>query len=344
MKVAAYYGQGLFKVEERSIPEIREDEMLVKVMAVGICGTDVHKAIHQTVPEGTVLGHEVSGIVEKVGQNVKKFKVGDRVALAHHAPCMTCQLCFKNHHSLCDQYLKNNIFPGGFSQFIKVQPEHIRETIFLIKNDTLTFEEAAFLEPLACCIRGFLAMDFRQGDSVLIIGAGPIGLQHLMLAGIYNAGLKVILDLNPDRLKVAKQLGADLALNPQTNDFQAILESNNLVGNLDNVIITVGIASLCEQALYLAGRGASILFFAETPKGQKITIEPNLIYSRELRIVGSYSSSPNHLHMALNMIENRRIPVKSLITDRIPLEQVGNGIERSYKAKDCLKIMVLPNI
>ncbi len=343
MKVAAYYGPGSFKVEERSVPDIGDEEMLVKVMAVGICGTDVHKAVQQTVPAGTVLGHEVAGIVEKVGYNVKKFKVGDRVALAHHAPCMSCRRCFKNHHSLCDQYLKNNISPGGFAQYIKVSPEHIRETIYPIKNESTTFEEAAFMEPLACCVRGFLTMDFRPGDSVLIIGAGPIGLQHLMIAGAYNAGTIVITDVNPERLKIAKKLGADLTLNPQAKDFQATLESDGLVGQFDNVIVTVGVASLYEQGLSMAGKGASILVFAETPKGQKLTIEPNLIYSKELRIVGSYSSSPNHLQMALNLIESGRIPVKSLISDRVPLEKVGEGIERSHKATDCLKIMILPN-
>ncbi len=343
MKVAAYYGPGAFKVEERPVPDIGDEEMLVKVMAVGICGTDVHKAVQQTVAAGTVLGHEVSGIVEKIGYHVKKFKVGDRVALAHHAPCMTCHQCFKNHHSLCDQYLKNNIFPGGFAQYIKVRPEHIRETIYPIKNEDTTFEEAAFMEPLACCLRGFLTMDFRQGDSILIIGAGPIGLQHLMLAGAYNAGTVVITDVNPERLKFAKKLGADLALNPLAKDFQATLESDGLVGNFDNVIVTVGAASLYEQGINLAGKGASILVFAETPQGQKITLEPNLIYSKELRIVGSYSSSPYHLQTALGLIESGRIPVKSLISDRVPLEKVGEGIERSHKATDCLKIMVLPN-
>ncbi len=343
MKVAVYYGPGAFKVEELTVPDINDEEMLVKVMAVGICGTDVHKAVHQTVAAGTVLGHEVAGIVEKVGHNVKKFKAGDRVALAHHAPCMTCRLCFKNHHSLCDQYLKNNIIPGGFAQYIKVLPEHIRETIYPITKDWITFEEAAFMEPLACCLRGFLAMDFRQGDTVLIIGAGPIGLQHLMIARAYNAGTVVITDLNPERLNVAKNLGADLALNPQAKNFQQTLQSMGFSEGFDNVIVTVGVAALYEQGLSLAGKGASVLVFAETPKGQKLTIEPNLIYSKELRIMGSYSSSPYHLRMALDMIESGRIPVKSLISDRVPLENVCESIERSHKASDCLKIMVLPN-
>ncbi len=343
MKVAAYYGPGSFKIEERPVPEIKDEEMLVKVIAVGICGTDVHKAVYQTVAAGTVLGHEVAGVVENVGIKVTKFKRGDRVALAHHAPCMTCHQCFKNHHSLCDQYLKNNIFPGGFAQYIKVLPEHIRETVYPITKESITFEEAAFMEPLACCLRGFLAMDFRPGDSVLIIGAGPIGLQHLMIARAYNAGTVVITDLNPERLKVAKDLGADLALNPQAKNFQQVLQSMGLAEGFDNVIVTVGVAALYEQGLSLAGKGATVLVFAETPKGQKLTVEPNLIYSKELRIVGSYSSSPNHLRMALDLIESGRTPVKSLITDRVPLEKVSESIERSHKAADCLKIMVLPN-
>ncbi|OLS12171.1 MAG: L-iditol 2-dehydrogenase [Promethearchaeota archaeon CR_4] len=343
MKVAAYYGPGLFKVEERPLPEIGDGEMLVKVIAVGICGTDVHKAVHQTVKAGTVLGHEVAGIVERVGKDVTKFKVRDRVALAHHAPCMTCHQCLKNHHSLCDQYLKNNIFPGGFSQYVKVLPEHVRGTIYPITNDSTTFEEAAFMEPLACCVRGFHALDFQEGDTVLIIGAGPIGLQHLMLACAFNAGKVVITDLNPDRLRVAKTLGADLALNPQAKDFQAILQSVGLADGFDHVIVTVGVGALYEQGVSLAGKGGNVLVFAETPKGQKMTIEPNSIYSKELRIVGSYSSSPKHLQEALELIESGRIPVKTLISDRVPLEQVGEGIERSHKATDCLKIMVIPN-
>ena len=343
MKVVAYYGPGNFSVEDHPVPDISDGEMRIEVMAVGICGTDVHKAVHQTVKDGTVLGHEVAGIVDEVGSNVSKFQVGDRVTLAHHAPCMTCHQCFKDHHSLCDQYLKNNIIPGGFSQYIRVLPEHVRETIYPIRKAETTFEEAAFMEPLACCLRGFMKLDFRVGDSVLILGAGPIGLQFVMLARAFNAGTVGVTDLNDQRLTLASQLGADLTINPQSSDISTTLDATGLSGGFDNVVITVGAAPLYEQGIALAGKGASILVFAETPEGQTISLEPNAIYTKELRIVGSYSSSPYHLQTALALIESGRIPVKSLISDRISLEEVGDGIERSHRATDCLKIMILPN-
>ena len=181
MKASFYIGERNFELREVPIPSIGSDEILIKMRACGICGTDVHKAIHGTVVPSTVLGHEVAGTVVEIGEEVNKFSVGDHVAVAHHAPCMVCLACLKGHHSLCSQYLQTNIVPGGFSEYIRLPRENVQKTVYKFPFE-VNFEAAAFMEPLACCLRGFDRGNFRTSDNVLILGAGPIGLLHLQIA------------------------------------------------------------------------------------------------------------------------------------------------------------------
>ncbi|MHA1369363.1 MAG: alcohol dehydrogenase catalytic domain-containing protein [Promethearchaeota archaeon] len=339
MKVCVYDGIDGFFLEDREIPRISPDEILVKTDKVGICGTDVHKAVHRTVPAGTVLGHEISGVVEKVGSRVKKFKVGDRVAIAHHAPCMSCKMCLKGHHSLCEQYLKTNVDPGGFSEYIRLPAENVKHTVKKIPDD-MTFSEAAFMEPLACCLRGFFRLEFSPGDYYLVIGIGPIGLMFCQIAKTFNAGTVVGADINDFRLNHAlKNKWLDEAYNPKNNDqIQHILDETH--DGFDHIIITVGSGQVYQDALTKIRKGSNMLVFAECPENQEITIDPNLIYRNELSIVGSYSSSPRFLTMALDLIASKRIDVKELISHEMPVEKLQEAIQMVMTAGKSLKIMV----
>lgn len=327
MRAAVYYGKNDFRVENVPVPEIGPYEALVRVKVCGICGTDVHKAVHQTVKPPVVLGHEVSGEVVKVGVQVEKFTVGDRVVVPHHTPCFACSYCHHGHYTLCEQYTKTNIHPGGFSEFIRVPQPNVERAMLHLEG--LDYEEAAFVEPVACCIHGWERLPIRPGDTVLIMGGGPIGLIHLELAKTFGAGKVYVADIKEKRLECAeKRGGTPVRVHEQVE--------------ADIVIVAAGNEKAYEQALKSVKKGGQISFFAECPSEASISFNPNLVYSKELTLSGSYSSMPFGHWMALNLIQQKSINVKGLITHRFGLEELGKAIDMAYKADDCLKIMIKP--
>ncbi|MHA1385362.1 MAG: alcohol dehydrogenase catalytic domain-containing protein [Candidatus Helarchaeota archaeon] len=340
MKAAFYYDIGDFRVEEFSLPKLGPEEALVKVNSCGICGTDVHKAIHKTVKTPIVLGHEVSGEIIELGERVKNFKVGDKVALAHHAGCGVCHYCRKGHHSLCDQYLKTNLDPGGFSTHVSVPAPNVRNTMLHIPEG-LSFNEAAFMEPLACCLRGYKKTRFEAGDSVFIYGVGPIGLLFVQLARAFNASEIICSDLMNYRLNYAKDFGATHIINPsKENAVDSVMKITQSKG-IDLVIVTVGNVKVYEESTKLLGRGGDILFFAENLKGT-FPLDPNIIYKKEACFVGSYSSSPYEYEVGLGMIKNGYLNVKHLITHNFKLEDLNNAINLAKNPEKSLKIMINP--
>ncbi len=340
MKVCTYQAMDSFLIEDRDVPGITDDEMLVKTKMVGICGTDIHKAMHRTVKPGTILGHEISGVVHDAGKNVHGFKAGDRVAIAHHAPCMSCKACVKGHHSLCDQYLKTNVFPGGFSEYIRLPRENVKHTVKHV-GDGVSFDEAAFMEPLACCLRGFDRLDHAPGDSYLVMGLGPIGMLFCQIAKAFNAGSISGVDIDGYRLKFAhEQLGIQHLHDPSGTIKDGFVTAGNPEGTYDHVIVSVGNGKVYQGAMKNVTKGTNVLFFAECPDGQDIVIDPNLVYRNELKIVGSYSSSPAYLTMAIDMISSGAIDVKKLITHVFPYEKIGDAMALAARAQQSLKVMV----
>ena len=334
-----YQAPGSFLIDSIEIPQISSDEILVKTKYVGVCGTDIHKAVHQTVPRGTILGHEISGIVEAVGDEVTTFAEGDNVAIAHHAPCMSCKQCLKGHHSLCEQYLKTNVYPGGFAEYIRLPRENVKHTVKLMP-DGISFQEAAFMEPLACCLRGFHRLSFDPGDTYLIIGLGPIGMLFCQIARAFNAKSIIGIEINKKRVAFAVQNSiVNAAFNPRHGEWSEFKFANN-IKNFDHIIISVGLGPVYQDALHYISHGSNLLFFAECPDGQSISIEPNLVYRNELTILGSYSSSPRFLTMALNMIASGRINVAQLITHEFGVDHMKEALETAAKGEDSLKVMI----
>ena len=340
VKAAFYYDINDFRIEEITL-NIGKDELLVEVKSIGICGTDVHKAMGKTVTPPIVLGHEVSGVVLQCGDNVKKFQVGDKVALAHHASCRVCKLCRQGHDSLCDQYLKTNLDPGGFSTHIRVPRENVANTTLKIPGE-LSFDEAAFMEPLSCCLRGLMRVGVNPGDSCLVIGAGPIGLIFLQLLQAYNSGDLFSTDLVEYRMQKAKENGARYSINPKKEDLKAIIMEKTDNQGVDVIINTVGLSSVYQQGLDLIAKGGHYLFFAETYDQGRISLDPNLIFTNELDFGGSYSSSPYYYQMGLDLIKYKKIQVHQLISHRFPLEDITKAISLAHEAKDSLKIMINP--
>ena len=328
MRAAVYYGVGDFRVEDTPMPEITAYEALVEVKVCGVCGTDVHKAVHQTVKPPIVLGHEVSGVVVDTGENVQKFNIGDKVVVPHHTPCFACFYCHHGHYTLCDQYTKTNIYPGGFSEFIRVpQPNVERAMISIGETD---YEEAAFVEPVACCLHAWEKLRILPGDTVLIVGSGPIGLIHLELARAFDAGDVYVADILEKRLDYAEKFGG-IPVNAVTETVSA-----------DIVIVAAGNTKAYEYALNSVKKGGQISFFAECLSGSALSLDPNVVYGKELTLSGSYSSTPFGHWKALNLIQKKSIQVKNLITHRFGLEDLGKAINMASKGEECLKIMIRP--
>lgn len=340
LKAAFYYDINDFRTEELNLT-IGNDELLVEVKSIGICGTDVHKAIHKTVTPPIVLGHEVAGIIRECGVDNNNFQVGDRVALAHHASCRVCRLCQEGHDSLCDQYLKTNLDPGGFSTHVRVPPENVRNTTLKLA-DSISFDEGAFMEPLSCCLRGLNRVAIHPGDSALVLGSGPIGLIFIQLLKAFNSGDIFATDLVPYRLQKAKENGAKYTVNPKNEDLNELIMDKTDNKGVHSIINTVGLSSVYQQGLELIAKGGHYLFFAETYDLGQINLNPNLIYSKELDFVGSYSSSPDYYQMGLDLIAQKQIDTKKLISHHFKLEEINKAINLAHEAKESLKIMINP--
>ncbi|MBU7015444.1 MAG: alcohol dehydrogenase catalytic domain-containing protein [Theionarchaea archaeon] len=328
MKAAVYYGLDDFRIEERPLPRIGEYEVLVKVRACGVCGTDVHKAVHHTVEDGTILGHEVAGDIIETGREVTKFETGEKVVVPHHTPCFACSYCHHDHHTLCDQYTKTNIDPGGFSEVIRVPQPNVERA--MLSFDHIDYEDAAFVEPLACCIHAWDRLVVFPGDTVLIVGAGPIGLLHLELAKTRQTEV-LVADIKASRLQQVEKRGG------------IPLQAREITGlEADIVVVAAGTTNAYELALSSVKKGGQISFFAECPPDSQIALDPNVVYSKELTFTGSYSSTPRGHWKALNLIESGVLDVKQLISHRFGLEDLGRAIKMASRAEDCLKIMIKP--
>jgi len=341
MQVAVYYNNRDIKIQEQPIPEIADDEILLQVKASGICGSDVLEW-YRIKKAPLVLGHEVTGVIVKCGSKVKKFKVGDRVFVAHHVPCNTCRYCLAGNHTVCQTLQATNFYPGGFSEYIRVPPINIERGTFILPEN-ISFEEGTFIEPLGCVIRGQRMMDIKEGQSVLILGAGISGLLHLLLARAKKAERIILSDINEYRLKMAKELGADAAINAK-DDVISILRKENQGRLADQVIICTGATSAFGQALSAVERAGSILCFAATDPGVNLPVPVNDFWRQSIKIMHSYGASPLDEIEAIDFLKTGTISVKKLITHRLDLKDAGLGFKLVIEAKDCIKVILEPKI
>lgn len=342
MKVAVYYSNKDIRIEEKPVPELGAGEILLKVEASGICGSDVMEwyRIHR-VP--LVLGHEVAGCIEEVGAGVKKYKKGDRVAVSHHVPCGRCHYCLSGHETVCDTLRKTNFDPGGFCEFLRLPKINVEYGVFPLP-DSLSFEEGTFIEPLACILRGQRLAGFKKGKSVLVLGCGIAGLLHVHLAKIMGAGLILATDITDFRMQAAKKFGADSVFNAKEYSPEALSKLNQ--GRLaDLVIVSTGALPAIQQAVTSVERGGTILFFAPTQNDTRAEIPFNSLFWRnEITLTSSYAGSPTDYQQALDLISSQKFKVKDFITHRFGLSQTVKGFELVSGARDCIKVIIQPQI
>ena len=340
MRVAMYYSNSDVRIEEMPVPKIGPGELLLRVYASGICGTDVLQWYRiDKVP--LVLGHEIAGEVTSVGEGLRRFKVGDRISASHHVPCDKCHYCLSGHQTVCETLRRTNFYPGGFSEYIRLPAINAEKGVYLLP-DKVSYEEATFIEPLACALRGQRLAGMGKGKSVLVIGSGISGLLHVQLARKLGAARVMATDIVDYRLEKARQFGADSVINAREDVAESLRRINN--GRLaDLVILSAGARTAMLQALKSVDRGGTVLFFAAADKGVTVPLSVNeLFWRNEITLTSSYAASPEDHIQALNLIASKEINVGDMITHRLPLKDAVSGFKLVAKPEESIKVIIEP--
>ena len=337
---AVYYNNHDVRIQEMPTPDIGEDEVLLKVMASGVCGSDVIEWYR--VPKAPrVLGHEATGVISKVGGKVKTVRVGDRVFVSHHVPCNQCRYCQRGHHTACQTLHTTNYYPGGFAQYVRVPKINVQYGIYKLPAD-MSFEEGTFIEPLACVSRGQRLANLQKDDSLLIIGSGISGILHTQLAKFKGVKNIVVADINSYRLELAKKFGADHALNAKDNLPEKLREVNG--GRLaDQVVVCTGATSAAMAALDCVESGGAILFFAVPDPSVKLPVPINQFWRNEITMRTSCGAAPADLEDSLRVLATGRLNVKDMITHRLSLSEAQEGFRLMAEAGQSLKVILEPN-
>jgi L-iditol 2-dehydrogenase len=349
MRAAVYRGVNQVCVEEVAVPDIGPREVLVRVGICGVCGTDLKKIELGLTPPPRIFGHETAGEIAAVGAEVVGWSVGDRVAVMHHVPCLSvdCYYCRRRAFAQCPVYKRTGATAGfepaggGFAEYVRVLDWCVDGGLVRIPDD-VTLEEAAFIEPLNTCLKGVQLADVREGDTVLVIGQGPIGLLFTQLAKLTGAQV-VVTDRYADHLEIARKFGADAALDPEVDDVTAAVFRLSDGRGADVVIVAAPNTRVVQQAFALLRPAGKVLLFANTRLNDPFEVDAGAICMQEKQLIGSYSSDITIQNQTAALIFERKVDVRSLITHRFPLSDVNAAIDHASKPRNgSLKIMVQP--
>jgi len=340
MLVAVYYNNRDIRLKEIPKPEIGPEEILLKVMASGICGSDVMEWYR--VPRAPrVLGHEAAGIIEKTGERVTKYRDGDRVFVSHHVPCHRCEYCRRGHHTACETLHTTNYYPGGFSQYIRVPKINVEYGVYKLPPD-ISYEEGTFIEPLGCVVRGQRLADIQEDDTLLIIGSGIAGILHIQLANLRGVRNVIAADIKPYRLGLAERFGAHHVINAEGNLPEELRRVND--GKpASKVIVCTGATKAALTALECVDKGGTILYFAVPEPKVRIPMPITRFWRDEITIKTSYGAAPRDLRESLEIISQRRINVIDMITHRLSLKEIAEGFRLVAEADRSLKVIIEPN-
>ena len=334
MKAAVFYGKHDLRIENIEMPKAKNGEVVIKVMACGICGTDIH--IYEgdegaaKTPRGTVLGHEFSGIVTELGEGMTEIKVGDRVCIDPNKLCGSCYYCRNAMGHFCENMIGiGTTVNGGFEEYCAVPQSQVYKIA-----DTTSFEEAAMAEPVSCCIHGIELCDIKTDDTVVVIGCGMIGLIMLQLSKISGAARLIAVEPEKEKRILAESVGAQLCINPFEEDVKAVLKKNG-IERVTKVIECVGRPETMKQALELAGKKATVMFFGLTAPDETVDIKPFDIFKKEIEIKASYIN-PYTQQKATELIDSRRIDVGTMVCEvaelgRLPEILADSALRRKGK-------------
>ncbi|MFH0821891.1 MAG: zinc-dependent dehydrogenase [Pseudomonadota bacterium] len=339
MRVAMYYNNKDIRIQEMPVPVIGPEELLVKIWASGICGSDLLEW-YRLPKAPLVLGHEIAGEIVQVGERVKGWKTGTRVFVSHHVPCNMCRFCLADHHSACNTLKTTNFDPGGFCEYVRVPAINVLNGVFELP-ESMSYEEGVFIEPLACVFRGQHNVGWKPGRVVLVIGAGIAGLMHVGLAAVTGASRIFAVDVNSHRLEAALRFGADETI-PADEDVKGRIAEANSGRLADLVIVCAGAPSAIKQAFESVEPGGSILFFAPADPDARVEMPFNHLWRHEITMTSSYAGSPRDIVTAMDLIAGGRIKVKDMITHRLPLSETLEGFGLVAQGGKSIKVVVEP--
>jgi L-iditol 2-dehydrogenase len=346
MQAAVYRGVNDVRLETVPVPEIGPGELLLRVHTCGVCGTDLKKIASGSHSAPRIFGHETSGVVATVGAGVRTFTPGDRIVVFHHIPCRQCYYCRHKTFAQCATYKKVGCTAGfepsggGFAEYVRVMDWIVDQGTVRIPNG-VSFEQASFVEPVNTCMKGIEALRLQSGETVLVIGQGPIGIILAVLAR--RAGASVITsDLYPERLKIAKSLGLQNTVDASKDDVVNSIRAQTEGRGADAVILAVGSNALVRPAMDATRPGGRVLLFAQTQRGE-VVLDPAAICVDEKALLGSYSASVDLQDAAVRFVMNREMDLERLISHRFPLEDAPRALElAAHPRPSSMKIVIQP--
>jgi len=341
MKAAVVKSNSNIEIKNIEKPSIGPGDMLVKMRACGICGSDVEKVFGKYGQPSMRLGHEPAGIITQVGSEISNFSVGDRVFTHHHVACYSddCHECSHGNETMCKKYYESNLEQCGLADEYVVPEWNVKHGGVLNIPDSMSFEEAAMIEPLACCIRAWNKFKHHKNDSVAILGVGPTGIMHVLLAKLYGFGKVFCLDLNDYRLNFAKKFDTITINSGNTNALEQI-KSETANQGVDVVIVATSSLNALKDAVNFVRKGGTIVMFGVPSKGAIIDLDMSEIYSKGITIVNSYAASDFDTKEALEKISNKQINVSQLITHKYNLQECQEAFVHAKSGDNAMKIII----
>ncbi len=329
---------GTIELQDVAMPEPREGELLVKVMASLTCGTDLKAFLrgHSLIPMPGPFGHEFSGVVVEKGKGVSKFKPGDQVMAVHSAPCLSCPYCKKGYYNLCTNIMETKVL-GAFAEYVLL-PKHVVQQNTFRKPETLNFTEAAFLEPLACVVHGMEPLGIKAKSTVFIIGAGPIGLLHLMLAKARGAKV-LITGLEKERLKTAKKLGADFVFDP-SQTIKSVRDFTDGIG-VDYVFECTGQPIIWEASVDYVRKGGTVVLFGGCKADTAVRFNAERLHYDEITLKGTFHFTPDDVKKSFLLLKGRKMDVRKLISGSYALKDIQEVFSMLVRG-DGIKYAITP--
>ena len=338
MKAAVVKDDSTIKITHIENPELGPNDILVQMAACGICGSDVEKVFGKYGQPSMKLGHEPAGTILKIGSQVENFTVGDRVFTHHHVACYskTCHECSHGNETMCEKYYQSNLNPCGLADEYVVPEWNVKHGGVLKIPDEMSFEEAAMIEPLACCLRAWKKFNYQKNDTAVILGVGPTGIMHALLARSVGFSKIFCSDINDFRLDFAKKLGFEAVRSNESSE--KILQST--IDGVDVAIVATGNLNALDSAINLVRKGGTIVMFGVPSKDASIDINMSNVYSKEITITTTYAASDTDTKNALELIASGTIDVKSLITHKYTLEDSQKAFEHAKTGDNAMKIII----
>jgi L-iditol 2-dehydrogenase len=341
MKAAVYHHEDDdIRIIDMEIPRIGEGELLVKPMAVGLCASEL---IPGHLKKGGSLGHELAGTVSRVGKGVSTVQEGDRIFVQHHVPCLNCHFCHRGYFTMCEQFREFGFDPTGYAEYTRIKEPHVRIGAIQLAPH-VSFEEGCVIEPVSCVLSAAKRAGIKLGDTVLIIGAGFMGLVAIQMVRLFGAGLVIVTDTVDGKLKKAEELKADLVMHATSGDVQKQIRENNEGRLADIVLITAPTIRAVQAAIELTERGGTIIQFGGTGPKETVSIVPYDFLVHELNYFGIYSSSHVDTHQTARLIAQGKLHIRSLITDIYPLKRLKEAIDHKRRTPDSFKVVIHPNV